>query len=54
MISPLCSSLTGLVEDNTFVLWNLLVQPHMKFHRGLELLHLHVWKLSDLFARQAF
>ena len=38
------------------MLWNLLVQPHVrKFHRGLELLCLHTWNLSsDSSTRQAF
>ena len=37
------------------MLWNLLLWPHVrKFHRGLELLHLPIWKLSsDLSTRQA-
>ena len=30
------------------LLWNLVVQPHIrKFHRGLEILQPHVWKLSS-------
>ena len=31
------------------MLWNLLIQPHTrKFHRGLESLHLHIWRLKLL------
>ena len=29
-------------------IWNLLIQPHvMKFHRDLNIVRLHTWKLSS-------
>ena len=53
---PISSGFSGGRTSQTPMLWSLLVQPHVrKFHRGLELLHLHTWKSSnDLFARQTF
>ena len=40
----------SLLMDIPLELWNLLVQPHIqKFHRGLESLYVHAWKLSSNF-----
>ena len=52
-----CADLLAFLVEEPLklpLLWKLLFQPHVrKFHRGLEMLYLHSWKLSSDFICKA-